>query len=111
MKVLLEHLDLMESSAEYTETRNVSKQYYIFRNFVFHGCWFQLPHLPWLAPIEFFNKFEGDLPDNCYVPNDLPDSSFYESNELIEYHDISSIGFNGAITGDCLNDDKTKELR
>ena len=72
---------------------------------------FKLPHLPWLAPVEFFNKFEGDLPDNCYVPNDLPDSSFYESNELIEYHDISSVGFTGTIIEDCLSDDKTKELR
>ena len=77
----------------------------------FMAVGFKLPHLPWLAPVEFFNKFEGDLPDNCYVPNDLPDSSFYESNELVAYDDISSIGFNGAITGDCLNDDKTKELR
>ena len=77
----------------------------------FMAVGFKLPHLPWLAPSEFSNKFEGDLPDNCYVPNDLPESAFYESNELVEYHDISSIGFNGAITGDCLNDDKTKELR
>ena len=72
---------------------------------------FKLPHLPWLAPIEFFNKFEGDLPDNCYVPNDLPDSSFYDSNELVAYDDIFSVGFSVTIAEDCLSDDKTKELR
>ena len=72
---------------------------------------FKLPHLPWLAPEEFFDTFEGDLPDNCYVPNDLPDPAFSGSRELRAYHDISALPYNGTITEDCLSDNKTKELR
>ena len=73
---------------------------------------FKLPHLPWFAPVDFFDQWaEGDLPDNCYLPNDLPDGAFFDSNEVRTYSDVSSLGFTGKATEDCLSDAKTKELR
>ena len=74
---------------------------------------FKQTHLPWLVPKAYYDKFSDadiKLPDNCYVPNDLPDSSFYGSTELLEYDDIAATGFEGTET-ECLNDDDTKSLR
>ena len=62
-------------------------------------------------PKGFYDRFNGDVPDNCYVPNDLPSPAFYESKELMDYTDISSIGNSMGQNDPCLSNDVTKSLR
>ena len=82
---------------------------FLYRNPVLSGCWLQVVTSP--IPKDFYDKFDEDLPDNCCVPNNLPTTAFYGSEELLDYTDISSIGNSMGQNDPCLSNDVTKSLR
>ena len=73
---------------------------------------FKLPHLAWVAPQEFFDKHTGNgsVPDNMYVPNDLPSAAFSDSADLRHYEDIDNLTWTGE-QNSKLDDQTTKTLR
>ena len=56
---------------------------------------FYKPHLPFEFPEEYLNlypKNEIELPDNPYVPVDLPRQAWYDNYEINWYRDITDLG-------------------
>ena len=58
---------------------------------------FRKPHLPWVFPENFLSSYPEnalELPDNPYVPTDMPDMSWYSIGELInDYLDTSKTAY------------------
>lgn len=80
---------------------------------------FRKPHLPWVYPESFLDSYPDEsieLPDNPYVPTNMPDLAWYSLGELINdygdvgtdaYPDIPDLGTSNV----TYPDDKVKEMR
>lgn len=77
----------------------------------FLGVGFRKPHLPFVAPQEFFDLYPEDsidLAPNPFAPTDMPPIA-YASYELQNYPDVKDLGFTGQIN-ETLEDGKAREL-
>lgn len=77
----------------------------------FLGVGFRKPHLPFVAPQEFFDLYPKDaieLAPNPFAPPDMPEIA-YASYELELYGDVHDLGFKGQIN-ETLADSKAREL-
>ena len=66
----------------------------------FLGVGFHKPHLPFIAPEEFFELYSPDdirLPDNGYAPVGMPSVAWTSYGELRNYFDIAKLNASGAI--------------
>lgn len=77
----------------------------------FLGVGFRKPHLPFVAPQEFFDRYPEEatnLSPNPFAPGDMPKIA-YASYELQNYGDVKDLGFTGQIN-ETLEDSKAREL-
>ncbi len=61
----------------------------------FLACGFYRPHLPFVAPMKYWDLYPTDtirLPDNMYFPRDLPEAFNYTWGEMRAYHGIPKQG-------------------
>ncbi|MEM0968712.1 MAG: sulfatase, partial [Verrucomicrobiota bacterium] len=71
----------------------------------FFAVGFTKPHLPFVAPGRYFAKYpvsEVSLPDNYFLPKDVPEGAIHNSGELRNYSDIPKKG--------VLPEEKAREL-
>ena len=79
----------------------------------FLAAGFHKPHLPFIAPEQFFDLYPRDdinLPDNEYAPWGMPPVAWSNYGELREYHDIAMLNATGAINS-TLPPGVVKDLR
>eukprot|EP00118_Oscarella_pearsei_P017935 m.180700 g.180700 ORF g.180700 m.180700 type:complete len:558 (+) comp39259_c0_seq1:47-1720(+) len=74
---------------------------------------FHKPHLPFLFPEEYLQHYPEaniKLPPNPHVPQNFPNTAWFNYIELRNYNDIQALGLSGDFNT-TLPDDVTKELR
>ena len=74
---------------------------------------FHKPHLPFVFPssmLQYYPENNISLPNNPYVPHNMPHVAWSNYPELFQFHDIQALHLTGAINS-TLPNDKIKELR
>ena len=62
----------------------------------FYAVGLHKPHIPWDAPQEFFDLYpeedDIDLPNNPFIPEDMPESAWTGFKGLLNFQDCSAEG-------------------